>query len=60
LGAGYEKGLFKVSSDLKVDVAEKRLTFNVRLYPYDADMEQEATPYFVIKRELGAGEQRSA
>jgi hypothetical protein len=50
LGAGYEKRLFKVSLDPKVDVAGKKLVFNVRLYPYDAGTEQEVTVYFVRER----------
>lgn len=50
LGAGYEKRLFKVSSDPKVEIEEKRLTLNVRLYPYDAGTEQEVNLYFVRER----------
>jgi hypothetical protein len=50
LGAGYEKRLFKVSSDPKVDVAGKKMVFNVRLYPYDAGTEQEVTLYFVKEK----------
>lgn len=50
VGAGYEKRLFKVSSEPKVDIKEKRLVFNVRLYPYDTATEQEVTLYFVRER----------
>jgi hypothetical protein len=50
LGAGYERRVFRVSSEPKVDVAGKRLTFSVRLYPYDTGTEQEVTVYFVRER----------
>ncbi|MEM2823518.1 MAG: FtsX-like permease family protein [Thermofilaceae archaeon] len=50
LGAGYEKRLFKVSSDPKVDIKEKKLVVNIRLYPYDAGTEQEVNLYFVKER----------
>ena len=53
MGAGYEKRVFKVSSDPRVDVGEKRLTLNVRLYPFDAGTEQEVTIYFVRERAGG-------
>lgn len=51
-GAGYEKKLFKVSAEPKVNLHEKRLTFNVRLYPYDTGTEQEVNLYFV-KEKIG-------
>jgi len=53
LGAGYEKRMFKLSSDPQVDLAQKRLTFTVRLYPYDAATEQEVNLYFVRERAGG-------
>ncbi|MEM2217643.1 MAG: FtsX-like permease family protein, partial [Thermofilaceae archaeon] len=51
-GAGYEKRLFKVSAEPKVNLPEKRLTFNVRLYPYDTSTEQEVNLYF-MKEKVG-------
>ena len=49
-GAGYEKRYFKISAEPKVDLKEKRITFNVWLYPFDAGTEQEACIYFIRER----------
>ena len=52
-GAGFEKRLFRVTAEPKVDLQGKRIVFNIWLYPFDAGTEQEVNLYFTKEKSGG-------
>jgi len=52
-GAGFEKRLFRVTAEPKVDIQGKRIVFNIWLYPFDAGTEQEVNLYFTKEKTGG-------